>query len=76
MRTVEDMKKAEVARLQFLLDRNPGGTGLMEACAFAAQTRNSYMRQLRMRPRKYAQMYRLELIVSCLVFRKFLRSVP
>jgi hypothetical protein len=73
MRTVEQMRAGEFERLQGIIDRNPE-TGVARACAFAAQTYSVYRAQLKMRPRKYAQTYRLELIVSCLVFREFLRA--
>jgi hypothetical protein len=70
MRTTEQIREAELSRLQGVIDRE----GLAQACVFAAQTYKVYRSQLKMRPRKYAQTYRLELVVSCLTFRQFLRT--
>lgn len=71
MRTIEQIKEAENMRLTFMRNRD----GLERAIEFAQQTYLAYRAQRKMRPMKYGRSYRDELIVSCVVFRKFLRSV-
>lgn len=70
MRAIEEIKFAEVQRLAFVYTRD----GLAGALAFAKQTYNAYRAQRKLRPMKYGRAYREEMIVSCVVFRQFLRE--
>jgi hypothetical protein len=71
MRTIDEIKTAECARIMLVQEQR----GRDAAINFAKQTYAGYRSQRKMRPMKYGQPYRTELIVSCLVFRKFLRSI-
>ncbi len=65
-RTVAEIKEAERQRIAFYINRD----GIKAAKEFMQQTYKIY-RKARKTP--YGKAYRLELIVSCLVFRHYLR---
>jgi hypothetical protein len=71
MRTIDEIKIAERKRISSIQEDQ----GRDAAIAFAKQAYAAYRAQRKMRPMKYGQPYRTELIVSCLVFRKFLREI-
>ena len=71
MRTIDEIKAAEKARLRSIAER----CGAEAVKEFAAQTYKAYRAQRKMRPMKYGNSYRTELIVSCVVFRFFLRTI-
>ena len=70
VRSVVDIKAAELRRLDFMIDRD----GLTLAYNFARQTYQVYRAQRKLRPMKYGSAYRNELIVSCVVLRQFVRE--
>jgi hypothetical protein len=68
--TVAEIKQRENERLAFVTVRD----GLEAAIAFAKQTYRGYRSARRQRPLKYGGAYKKELIVSCVVFRRFIRD--
>ena len=69
MRTIDDIKLGDNIRLAFVMGRD----GLDGAMQFARQTYKIYRAQRKVRPLTYGKEYRQELIVSCVVFREFIR---
>jgi len=73
-RNIEDIKNGESARLSFVAGRD----GFDAVRPFAAQTYRLYRECLRSKktgkPTPYGRAYREELIGSCVVFRRVLRS--
>lgn len=69
-RSIDAIKQSENDRLTFVDARD--GT---DACiAFAKQTYAQYRAARKQRPCKYGKAYRVELVVSCIVLRKFIRA--
>ncbi len=66
-RTIEEIREGEHTRLAYIESRD----GYPAARAFARQTYGIYRRA---RKTPYGKAYRAELIVSCVVFRNFLRN--
>ena len=69
-RTIAEIKQAENSRLNSVIDDR----GIDAAVAFAKQGYQVYRSSRKQRPCKYGKEYRTELIVSCIVYRQFIRN--